>query len=197
MAAAGARDFWTVNGSRDFGFIPAGLTPTAAEATPVRLQRGDAQALWGYDHIWADHAPWVRNTGLSIPMLLLTKLSQPGAVYGSEVSSKFKVGIQLAPQAVLILKYSGGAEPFFGVTSLYLRRTKLDGDFIGRFRGCSHAQALLKANPVFELAEFAQRADGDAYAAAPQQITASISTRKHRRTKHDLRAALPPTGTEG
>lgn len=109
----GARDYWTVNGDINFGFIPGGLTPAAGESTPVRLQRGDPNAQWGHDHIWIDHSRWVESTGLSIPHLLLTKLAQPGNVFTTEVDTKFKIAINLGPNALLILRYTPGSQLIF------------------------------------------------------------------------------------
>lgn len=153
--ATNARDYWAVNGNIDFGFIPANLTPVATFSAPVRLQRGDATALWGHDHILADHGHWVKSTRLSIPHLLLTKLSQPGQVYTTEVDSKFKLSLSLTPNSLLILKFVPGADPFFGVTSLYFRSGPLDGIRLGRFPGCAHARELLASNPTFQLLEAA------------------------------------------
>lgn len=147
------RDYWTVNGQLNFGFIPGGLTPVAKAPLPVRLQRGDANAQWGHDHIVADHAHWIKTTGLSIPQLLLTKLAQPGQAYTTEVDAKFKIKLNLTPNSLLLLKFTPGSDPFFGVTSLYFRDSHIDGQRLGSYPGCNHARALLAANPTFQLVE--------------------------------------------
>jgi len=151
--ASRKRDYWTVNGQINFGFIPGGLVPSVKDPLPVRLQRGDANAQWGHDHIIADHAHWIRSTGLSVPHLLLTKLAQPGQAYTTEVDSKFKIKLNLTPNALLLLKLTQGADPFFGVTSLYFRNSSVDGSWLGNYPACTHASSLLAANPIFKLLE--------------------------------------------
>lgn len=198
-AAAGARDFWTVNGSLDFGYIPGGLIPIATTRTPVRLQRGDRIGLWGHDHILADHYRWVVEKGMTIPHLLLTKLSQPGTVWTTDVSSKFKIGIQLSPGALLILKYWGGADAFFGVTSLYFKNSAVDGTFVGKFRGCDYAQRMLKSNPSFALLDSLQTQSA-ATVTVPSftDLTASapkVTVRKRRSFSLPSNDEGPKTGT--
>jgi hypothetical protein len=150
---AGPDDYWTVNGDINFGYIPGGLTPVSADALPVRLQTGVIQGKWGHDHIRYDHADWVNRSGYSVPHLVLLKLSQPGTIYDTNVRGKFKINIILNPNSLLVLTYQHDeADPYFGVTTLYFRNSRLDGSVIGRFPGCSYAQQHLKVNPpVFQL----------------------------------------------
>lgn len=146
---AGPDDYWAVNGDINFGYIPAGVTPMSEDRLPVRLQTGTIQGKWGQIHIANDHADWVNRLQKSVPHLVLIKLSQPGAVYDSESPGKFKIHISLNPNSLLVLTYQHNlGDPFFGVTTLYHRRGKVDGQRIGHFNGCPHAQAHLGANPL-------------------------------------------------
>jgi hypothetical protein len=193
--AYGARDFWTVNGSRDFAYLPSGATPVSEKPIPVRLQRGDANAQWGHDHILADHSQWVKETGKCLPLLVLTKLSQPGGIYSTEVESKFKIRITLGPNALLVLKYVPGFDAFFGVTSLYYRNSKVDGTYIGKFAGCAVAQATLKANPIFVIEESAPAA-APPVANLPTAPAVQITVKKKRNYSLPAANIAVRTGTD-
>lgn len=58
--------FWTCNGSPDFGLIPAGILECSAP-TPIRLQRGDN--TFGEVHIQAKHGHWIQKHASSVPEL--------------------------------------------------------------------------------------------------------------------------------
>lgn len=123
-------DFWTCNGSPDFGLIPAGVLG-CPEPTPIRLQRGTT--AWGAFHIQQKHWHWVQKHALSVPELAWSKCQQAGRIYDAEEACKSKIALRVHPSALMLLKYQGGSSPYFSISTLYAMPTSLDGTYLARY----------------------------------------------------------------
>lgn len=128
------KDLWLVDGKKEFGFIPGGIVSGVAARLPIWLTVGTM--AYGELHIRKRHGHWVSKQKKAVPELVYEKLGQPGLIYCTEESDKFKISLRLNPSSLLILNLIQRAEEaHFSVTSLYMHPTQLDGDRLGRYPG--------------------------------------------------------------
>ncbi|MFM9970587.1 MAG: hypothetical protein ACKVQK_19525 [Burkholderiales bacterium] len=144
-AKAHPRDFWTANGSREFGTFPGGVLVAAPKPTPICLQHGNR--THGALHIELDHSHWLKRIQMTVAQAVWVKCHQTGLVYCTEQEDKLKVSITFSPSALLVLRYIEDENPYFRVVTLYYHEGKLDGSPVGRFNGERHEGET----PVFEL----------------------------------------------
>ncbi|MBB3227849.1 hypothetical protein FHW69_002481 [Luteibacter sp. Sphag1AF] len=123
-------EFWTVNGSPDFGMMPAGSLPFLTEDAPIRLFLGDRE--WGAEHIKHRHGPWLKKCKRTVPQMLWDKCGQVGKVYQSR--GDFSVHMTLSPSCLMILKYFPLLN-FFSVTTIYEYTRSVYDTEIGRYSG--------------------------------------------------------------
>lgn len=129
---------WLINGQRDFALIPAGVMRGFDVDLPVRLQNGNPYSF-GYTHI-EKRMKWVKSISEGIPELIYAKLGQSGQVWSTELESKIKIVMQLAPEAMLVLteqdRTRQGGDRYLSVTTIYNPRgsAHLDGELIGRYQ---------------------------------------------------------------
>lgn len=126
-------DFWTVDGERNFGIMPAGLTPITADSVPILLHRGDA--AWGETHIRCGHQPWLNKLKMTAPQLVWMKCQQSGQLFDPQDSRhKFTIALTVAPTALLVLRFVQ-KDGIFTVVTLYNRNRPPGGILIGRYVG--------------------------------------------------------------
>lgn len=125
------RDFWLVNGIKDFAIIPAGIIPGVEQQMPIRLPYGNT--VYGSNHILHGHGNWVARSEPSgcVATLVWRKLSHKGMMY-VEQDSKVNLNLTIAPHALLILKKFND---FYSVTTLYPYQRKPQGKQICRYNG--------------------------------------------------------------
>ncbi|MFM0179086.1 MULTISPECIES: hypothetical protein [Paraburkholderia] len=133
-------EFWTVNGSTDFAFMPPGLVSMApSTSVPIRLQHGTGE--WGEVHINRNHGSWLMQQGTTAAEMVHKKLSQPGSIFTTEEESKLKVNITLSPTALLVLRFIPWQQPFFTVVTVYFKSAgRLDGQYLGTYPGTGGPQ---------------------------------------------------------
>lgn len=144
MLIPNAHDHWTIDGDIAFGMTPGGSTPITARDAPICLHRGDKE--WGETHINARHGHWLARLGMSAPALVWQKCQQSGTIYGAETPSKLTISMQIAPSALMVLRFVR-QKGFFTVVTLYNRNRAVDGARLGCYVGVKAANA----NPVFAL----------------------------------------------
>lgn len=124
-------DFWTVNGSADFGYMPVGVLGTVA-TLPIRLQRGTVK--FGEIHIRRKHWHWGSKHAASVPELVWKKCRQSAHIYSAEDTDKCKLAMAVHPGALMILRLiEGRNEPFFAVNTIYQYPDSLDGTYVTRY----------------------------------------------------------------
>jgi len=128
------KDYWLVNGSRDFSIFPAGIIESITNDIPIHLKVGNK--FYGEMHIRNSHARWYKEKGFNCAAELIhTKLSHTGTIYCTESQSKIKIMMMLNPSALLLLEHRVSPHHHFSVTTIYIARSKLDGEIIGRYPG--------------------------------------------------------------
>lgn len=129
-------DFWLVNGSHNFGVVPAGVVDGVDEL-PIRLHVGTAS--YGCVHIEKHRHKWpkyVQEQRIKIVDVLYQKLGQPGIIYNAESASKCKINLRLAPNSLLILERRFlHLDVYWSVTTFYPLHSRIDGVNIGRYPG--------------------------------------------------------------
>lgn len=142
--------FWTVNGSTAFGVMPGGEIGSATDLE-IRLQRGTP--TWGWRHIDQKRRKWALEKSnrhpFPVPWVVWKKCQQPGAIWTTEEAGKIKLAMQLAPNALMVLRLHDDDIPFLTVVSIYTHDGSLDGERIGRYPGTRWAGG----NPTFYLPE--------------------------------------------
>lgn len=129
-------DFWLVNDSRDFGFMPP---INDIPGLPIRLHVGTPD--FGEIHLKKHQNKWPRYMLTWPPaQILYSKLESSGSVFITESRSKFKVALYLKPAALLVVEYrylyiEGAKEFYWSVISLHPRDlARLDGEVICNYR---------------------------------------------------------------
>jgi hypothetical protein len=138
--------FWTVDGSTDFGIMPAGIIPGVSGPVPIKFQSGNRK--WGAMHIQERHGTWLQKYTHTPASMVHAKLAQSGSVFTTEEADKTKVSLTLSPSALLILRYIPQFQ-FLTVVSVYAKAGKLDGTYLGRYKGPPGPVAALRPVPVF------------------------------------------------
>ncbi|GAA6167065.1 hypothetical protein [Sessilibacter corallicola] len=127
------RDFWLINGQRDWATVPDGKINGFNGDLPIRLQVGNFG--WGKKHIEKRHGHWLAKLGRTLAEVLHEKLGQPGQIYSTEENDKIKIMMRLSPDALLVLRHVRHREygDFFTVVTLYKQTGHIDGESIGRY----------------------------------------------------------------
>jgi len=127
-------DLWLVNNSPNFAIFPANLIPSIEADTPIWLKVGSKQ--FGEIHIREKHSHWIKKLNKTVPELVYFKLGQTGNIHCTDIDSRLKINLSIAPSALLVLDYMGNARtPHFSVTTIYQHSGSIDGDNIGRYLG--------------------------------------------------------------
>ena len=126
-------DFWMVNGQTHWARLPPNTIQGFSCELPICLQTGTAS--WGKTHIERKHKHWLETQSKNACELLYEKLGQPGHFFSSEESSKVKLVMRLAPDALLILRHVENKTlgDFLTVTTMYQVPRHIDGSGIGRY----------------------------------------------------------------
>lgn len=124
-------DFWTHQGGREFGLVPAGILDTDVD-TPICLQRGNSS--FGETHVQLQHGSWVAKHANSVADLVWKKCRQSGQIFSTEEAGKVKIAMRITPDALLVLRYiRSRTDAFFTVVTLYPVPSHLDGARLGRY----------------------------------------------------------------
>ncbi|MRT30447.1 hypothetical protein [Herbaspirillum sp. CAH-3] len=138
--------FWTVDGSTDFGLMPAGIFSGVDKPLPIRLQHGNKK--WGVEHIEQRHGAWLLKQEHTPASMVHLKLQQSGSVYSTEAEDKTKINMMLNPSALLVLRYIPTQE-YLTVVTIYLKQDKIDGTYLGKYRPAPGVAARLRPVPVY------------------------------------------------
>lgn len=127
------RDFWLIDGQKDWAIIPNGTINGFNQDLPVRLQVGDLS--WGQKHIDNKHRHWLEKLNKSLADTLYLKLGQSGQIYSTEDDCKIKIMMYINPGALLVLRHVQDDKDgdFFTVVTLYKQNKRLDGESLGRY----------------------------------------------------------------
>jgi hypothetical protein len=139
-------DFYWQHEDSNLAFVPAGLLGQQVHDAPIRLQRGHSG--WGAIHIARKHGHWLDQHQLQVHEMVWLKLHQAGSIYTTESDDKLKIGLQINPPALLILRFvTKGA--FYTIVTLYPSLVRLDGQRMAKFKGQQHphtpCQLILKS----------------------------------------------------
>lgn len=127
-------NLWLVDGSTDFGMLPANTINGINHDCPIWLKVGN----WAYGekHILHRHGHWIKHHKMPVPDLVYLKLGQSGQIHCAERESRIKVNLSIHPSALIVLDYIPQAEiPHLSITTMYNHQGHLDGDKIGRYKG--------------------------------------------------------------
>jgi hypothetical protein len=131
-------DFWQVDGSIDFGHIPANIQFDGS-GDPIRLHIGNVH--FGAEHIMKHETKWPQHLREKLPAeLVFLKLNTPGAIWTAEVDHKKKLMLSLRPSALMVLEHIS---------------TKMVGfkSITGQSRPCIHSQVVLMVNRLVDTAQ--------------------------------------------
>ena len=136
QSGTGKFDYWLIDGDKSFSKIPANTLPSITVDMPIRLQVGNG--YFGSTHITARHGKWLQRYQPDgcVATFIHKKLSTSGKILLLEDQDKIGLALRLNPDSALILKNIGD---FFSVTTIYYKRSGLQGDEIGRYTGSSWA----------------------------------------------------------
>lgn len=130
-------DFWQVDGSIDFGHIPANIQFDGS-GDPIRLHIGNVH--FGAEHIMKHETKWPQHLREKLPAeLVFLKLNTPGAIWTAEVDHKKKLMLSLRPSALMVLEHryihkDGGIQEYYwSITTMYPFSGRLDGEQVGRY----------------------------------------------------------------
>lgn len=137
-------DYWTVDGSHCFGIIPGGLTPITQLDMPIWLHHGTDE--WGAKHILKKHGHWLTKIKMNAPELVWHKCQQTGIVHDTSSTSKFTIAMEIAPSALMVLRFVK-KDDLFTVVTFYYRDRSPEGTMLGRYVGVK----ATNPNPVFDL----------------------------------------------
>ena len=117
---------------KSFSKIPANTLPSITVDMPIRLQVGNG--YFGSTHITARHGKWLQRYQPDgcVATFIHKKLSTSGKILLLEEQDKIGLALRLNPDSALILKNIGD---FFSVTTIYYKRSGLQGNEIGRYTG--------------------------------------------------------------
>ncbi|MDK1905266.1 hypothetical protein [Klebsiella sp. K4-170] len=132
QTGTGKYDYWLLDGGKTFSTIPANTLPSIDADMPIRLQVGDG--YFGSTHITARHGKWLERYQPDgcVATFVHKKLSTSGKILLLEEKNKIGLALTLNPNSALILRNIGD---FFSITTLYYRKSGLEGDVIGRYTG--------------------------------------------------------------
>jgi len=126
-------DFWLLNGDPDLAVIPEGQIKGIYKPMPIRLAYGNP-SKYGSTHIMDRHGVWVNKfqPNQCVATLVHLKLSQRGRAHATEDDNKMNLNLSIHPSGFMVLKNFGN---YFSVTTLYFRNRKVDGQFLGTYKG--------------------------------------------------------------
>ena len=167
-------DYWLVDGSKDFSFLPANTLTGWTIDLPIRLHVGNIS--FGQIHMQKHLYQFNDRQKRNVPELIHYKLGQGADIYGAETKVKIKFKCGLAPNALITLerRYTklgdGAIDEYLSLVTFYPPRIPPDGMKIGRYDSSFQRQAVANAKAAAQAAAAAAAAAQQTAGSPPQPV---------------------------